>query len=605
MRRVKNPSRSNNRRRESIHPTSIQFMRGCTFIALSCLLAGALIAPVGAATVITPIEIDLEIDAVGHSQSRPSGTEMDLVQDRIVDLDATGTASPQYGTPPQPFTADLDSARAISYTIEAEPGKRLKIDSQGTPIRLQWFLTFFRTTAGSIPQDPLAVTLSFGGAAGPLPQFPDLGQDGLSQLTTEGESVLFGALSSDFVTNSGGVEGVFTFTSATITLFYDPLVSNNGPQDYNLIDGSGVFGSYEIASTDPQPRFIFLETLPGGNLPPTARTDIVSIAEDPAAPVVIDVLGNDFDPAPAGTLTVQSVSDPPNGTAVLNGGAVTYQPDLDFAGTDVFSYTLSDGQGGQATGYVMVEVTPVNDPPKLVGEPHRHVRPTDATTNVPLRLFFEDPDANHSDSDITFQYISSSNPAIISGSPSIIAANGFLLMTLQGNAGTTIVTIEASDPLGASSQGEFPVTVYPGSFADYQNLYLSISGETGEQGNPERDPHNNFAEYVLLLQSNKIDGLESLGRYDSATQTFIHPWPNAGYVGGDVALPAYEISYDDPANNRVALQDWYVLQPGDYTTGFETDPAKPDTRRLYHIQLTDQAPATGPVLYWKLIIHGN
>lgn len=71
-------------------------------------------------------------------------------------------------------------------------------------------------------------------------------------------------------------------------------------------------------------------------------------------PVTIPVLANDSDPD-GDTLTVTSVTDPPNGTAVNNGdGTVTYTPDCGFFGIDTFNYTISDGQGGTDTGMVTV-----------------------------------------------------------------------------------------------------------------------------------------------------------------------------------------------------------------------------------------------------------
>jgi len=102
------------------------------------------------------------------------------------------------------------------------------------------------------------------------------------------------------------------------------------------------------------------------NDPPVANNDD---ADDGAVtnedqPVTIDVLANDRDvDLPPDTLTVQSVTDPPNGSVANNGTDVTYTPDPDFNGTDTFSYVVSDGQGGTDVAMVTVTVNPVNDPP--------------------------------------------------------------------------------------------------------------------------------------------------------------------------------------------------------------------------------------------------
>jgi hypothetical protein len=68
------------------------------------------------------------------------------------------------------------------------------------------------------------------------------------------------------------------------------------------------------------------------------------------------------------------------GTVNLTGGTLTYQPVTDFVGTDLFSYTISDGRGGSATGSVLVAVTSASAPspdivsgPDLLPNGHFHV----------------------------------------------------------------------------------------------------------------------------------------------------------------------------------------------------------------------------------------
>ncbi len=58
------------------------------------------------------------------------------------------------------------------------------------------------------------------------------------------------------------------------------------------------------------------------------------------------------------------VSDPPNGTATHDDDTITYTPDADYAGTDTFGYTVSDGTN-TAQGTVTVTVTRDNNAPVL------------------------------------------------------------------------------------------------------------------------------------------------------------------------------------------------------------------------------------------------
>uniref|UniRef100_UPI00261C75A4 DUF7507 domain-containing protein n=2 Tax=uncultured Dokdonia sp. TaxID=575653 RepID=UPI00261C75A4 len=98
----------------------------------------------------------------------------------------------------------------------------------------------------------------------------------------------------------------------------------------------------------------------------TPEEDVVDDAETTPedTPVVIDVLDNDgFDPA--ADVEVTDVTDPANGTVVINDdGTVTYTPDPDFNGEDTFEYTVTvtnpDGTTTTETATVVVTVTPDN-----------------------------------------------------------------------------------------------------------------------------------------------------------------------------------------------------------------------------------------------------
>ena len=91
--------------------------------------------------------------------------------------------------------------------------------------------------------------------------------------------------------------------------------------------------------------------------------DTATTEED--TPVTIPVLDNDlFDPA--SDIEVTDVTDPANGTVVINDdGTITYTPDPDFNGTDTFDYTVTvtnpDGTTTTETVTVTVIVTPVGD----------------------------------------------------------------------------------------------------------------------------------------------------------------------------------------------------------------------------------------------------
>jgi hypothetical protein len=73
-------------------------------------------------------------------------------------------------------------------------------------------------------------------------------------------------------------------------------------------------------------------------------------------PVSFDAFAGAIVPA-GNTLTKTIVGNPAHGTAVDPAGTITYTPDAGFVGTDVFTYTVSDGKGGSVTNTVTVTVS--------------------------------------------------------------------------------------------------------------------------------------------------------------------------------------------------------------------------------------------------------
>ena len=96
---------------------------------------------------------------------------------------------------------------------------------------------------------------------------------------------------------------------------------------------------------------------------PTALPDFsVSLDSVLNAAVSNDTLSADG----SNSWTVVSNSGPANGTLNLfTSGTFSYTPDIDFSGTDSFSYQLSDVDGDAAISTVTITVNAVNDAPVL------------------------------------------------------------------------------------------------------------------------------------------------------------------------------------------------------------------------------------------------
>ncbi len=72
---------------------------------------------------------------------------------------------------------------------------------------------------------------------------------------------------------------------------------------------------------------------------------------------------------PDQVLSITAVGAAQHGSiALLADGTLQFTPESNYFGAAGFSYTVDDGQGGQVTGQVVVNLAPVNDAPDVLGE---------------------------------------------------------------------------------------------------------------------------------------------------------------------------------------------------------------------------------------------
>ncbi len=139
------------------------------------------------------------------------------------------------------------------------------------------------------------------------------------------------------------------------TVSYLPNADFSGTDSFTYIAGDGNGGADGALVT---------VVVGAVNDSPLAVNDSGSTDED--NPITVDVLTNDSDPE-GDPITISSLSQPANGTAVNNGdGTINYTPNLNFNGSDSFSYTISDGNGGLSDALVTITINTINDPPVAV-----------------------------------------------------------------------------------------------------------------------------------------------------------------------------------------------------------------------------------------------
>jgi len=260
-------------------------------------------------------------------------------------------------------------------------------------------------------------------------------------------------------------------------------------------------GSQQVAFT-PDANFhgaaSFRYTVSDGNGGTTTATAIVNVAAVNDAPVAIgesattdedvglvftaaSLLANDgdVDTATDGqSLSISKVSGATNGTAWIDtDGNVRFVPNANYHGPASFSYTVSDGNGGNTVATVNITVLAVNDAPAAQDEF------TDALEDTPLLINASTLLANDSDADtatdgqtLTISAVSNSSHGTVrlitqpDGSQQVAftpdanfhGAASFQYTVSDGNGGTATATAiinysafnDAPVAVGESAQGD-------------------------------------------------------------------------------------------------------------------------------------------------------
>jgi len=231
-------------------------------------------------------------------------------------------------------------------------------------------VTFTEGDAAKLIEDPLDATVT------------DVDNTTLASLTVTITNILdpgFETLSTDV-------------TGTSITANYVPatgVLTLTGPD--TLANFQTVLRKVRYQNTDvdpdPTPRVIHFVANDGAansntatstvtvvpvDTPPTAVADSATVNEDAPA-TAVPVLANDTDPD-GGPKTIQSVTQPANGSVVITGGGtgLTYQPNANYCNSvsgpaDTFTYTLTPA-GPTPTATVSMTVTCQDDPPVAVND---------------------------------------------------------------------------------------------------------------------------------------------------------------------------------------------------------------------------------------------
>ncbi|MCJ7983294.1 tandem-95 repeat protein [Priestia sp. OVL9] len=288
------------------------------------------------------------------------------------------------------------------------------------------------------------------------------------------------------------------------TFSYQPNLNFNGTDRFTVLVSDGQGGTAVSTVT------VIVTPM---NDAPTVPNYTFSTQED--SPIIGAIVGTDADGNP---LSYQLQVAPINGVAAVNAdGTFSYQPDLNFNGSDQFTVLVSDGQGGTAVSTVTINVIPVNDPPITADLAFTINEDTPLTNQIPAF----DPDGDL----LTFTLL---NPPPSNGSV-VLGANGVFTYTPNLNYnGTDTFSVLVSDGQGGSSLSTVTLTIVPvndppigGDRAVTTTINLPVTSSI-----PASDPDDITLTYTL--QQSPANGSAIINQ--DGIFTYI---PNNNFIGND------------------------------------------------------------------------
>ena len=168
--------------------------------------------------------------------------------------------------------------------------------------------------------------------------------------------------------------GTVSIASGEKRLVYTPAPNFNGTEKFTYVvkDQAGATATATVTMN-----------VQAVNDNPVAVNDVFDTVKSNQTDVFLNVLGNDtLGPDSGETLIVTALGATSQGGTVkisTGGNGVLYTPKANFVGSEAFTYTISDGKGGTATGNVTVNVKVAVPTPTVTGESFTILEDSDET----------------------------------------------------------------------------------------------------------------------------------------------------------------------------------------------------------------------------------
>lgn len=187
------------------------------------------------------------------------------------------------------------------------------------------------------------------------------------------------------------------------------------------------------------------------NQPPVAVNDAYTVEGNSANS--FDVLANDSDPD-GNPLTLAALTQPAHGTATITGNRIVYVPATGYAGSDTFTYTVSDGKGLFASASVAVSVKAIAIPNRA---PVANKDSAYVLFNTPREIFVLRNDTDADGDPLTI--VSFTQPPI--GQVTLTDHGTFIYRVNDAYVGNDTFTYTISDGRGGTSTATVYVFVDP------------------------------------------------------------------------------------------------------------------------------------------------
>lgn len=318
---------------------------------------------------------------------------------------------------------------------------------------------------------------------------------------------------------------------------FTPDLNYFGPASFDYLVDDGAGG--QVSTT------VILNMAPVNDAPDVlGETD--TLAEDNTIIYTqAALLANDSDVDNAhAELSITQVGGAQNGSVeLLPDGRIRFVPDADYFGPTQFDYLVDDGVGGQNLATVILDVTPVNDDPRLQGE-QASIDEDTVVTLLATDLLSNDHDVDNDHADLVLSEVGGATHGAVS-----MDAQGHITFTPTANYyGQASFTYTVIDGVGGSSTTTMVLDYQPVNDLPVVNDEV-VSGKRGIS--------YTFDDQALLANDTDVEHpwqlqIVAVGSAQNGSVTFlpngdVHFVPAGGYDSWNPSVyGSFEYTVRDP-----------------------------------------------------------